>query len=384
MIRRRYVIRAAFLAGLLLGGLLPAPGARAADMSGSFSVILYDPATGEIGIGVLSHAAACGSFVPWVEAGVGAIATQGETNPAWGPRGLDLLRAGVPVAKVVDSLYKSDDGFQRRQLGALDRTGWPAGYSGIELVNWSGGVLDSNFAMQGNTMTNHVVMDVLADTVRATRGQPLADRLLLALTLGERLKADWRGARSAAILVGRLNPERPADRGSYISVRVDDSPRPIAMLAAQYRSYRAGRLVAAHLDYAGWYRRSGDTARGALEEARARDDVQSALADTTLPAPALNAMAWQLAQRGAMLDQAWDAIERAQEAEPRSTEFTDTAAEVRLRQGRAADALALSKVALARVPRDQYLQSREKFFEAEAAKPAPPVATGKGKPKKKG
>jgi len=379
MMHRRFAIHAAFLAALLV-----ATGAWAADMSGAFSVILYDPATGEIGIGVLSHAPACGACVPWVEAGVGAIATQGETEASWGPRGLDLLRRGVPVEKMVDSLMQSDAGFQRRQLGALDRTGWPGGYSGVELVNWSGGVLDSNFAMQANTMTSHVVMDVLADTVRAMKDLPLADRLLLALTLGERLKADWRGARSAAILVGRLNPERPGDKERYISVRVDDSAHPTAVLAAQYRACRAARLVGAQLDYAGWYRRSGDAPRAALEESRARGDVTAALADSALPAPAYNAMAWQLAQHGALLDQAWEATQRAQAAEPRSTEFTDTAAEVRWRQGRVAEALALSKEALARVPPDEYLQSRVKFFEAEAAKPAAPVATGKGKAKKKG
>jgi uncharacterized Ntn-hydrolase superfamily protein len=376
MFHRRFVLDAVFLAGILF-----ATSARAADMSGAFSVILYDPATDEIGIGVLSHAPACGAYVPWVEAGVGAIATQGETTPAWGPRGLDLLRRGVPVEKMVDSLMQSDADFQRRQLGALDRTGWPGGFTGVELVNWSGGVLDSNFAMQANTMINHVVMDVLADTVRATRDQPLAERLLLALSLGERLKADWRGVRSAAILVGRLNPERPDDRERYISLRVDDGPHPAAQLAAQYRAYRAARLVAAEFDYAGWYRRSGDPGRAAREEARAKADVQSALRDSMLSAPALNAMAWQLAQRGVLLGEAWEAATRAQAAEPRSTEFTDTAAEVRFRQGRVADALALAKDALSRVPPDEYLQARVKFFEAEAAKPAPPVAAGKAKKK---
>jgi uncharacterized Ntn-hydrolase superfamily protein len=352
-------------------------------MSGAFSVILYDPSTGEIGIGVLSHAPACGGYVPWVEAGVGAIATQGETNDSWGPRGLEMLRAGVPVEKMVDSLRQTDDGFQRRQLGALDRAGWPSGYSGLELVNWSGGILDTNFAMQANTMSSRAVMDGLADTVRIVKSRPLAERLLLALSLGERFKADWRGARSAAILVGRLNPGRPADATRYISLRVDDGAHPTALLAAQYRAWRASRLVAAELDYAGWYRRSGDAARATREEARAMSDVKSALADSALSAPALNAMAWQLARRGAMLDDAWAAITRAQAVEPRSTEFTDTAAEIRLRQGRPADALALAKDALSRVPPDEYLQERVKFFEAEAAKPAPPpVAAGKGKAKK--
>ena len=354
--------------------------ARAADMSGAFSIILYDPRTDEIGIGVLSHAPASGGFVPWVEAGVGAIATQGETNPSWGPRGLAMLRAGVPVEKMVDSLMHSDDGFQRRQLGALDKTGWPSGYSGIEMVNWSGGLLDTNFAAQANTMLNHNVIDGIADTVRALRDQPLAERLLFGLTLGERFRADWRGARSAAIVVGRLNPERPDDATRYLSLRVDDSMRPTVALAALYRNVRASRLVAAQFDYAAYYRKIGDAARAAAEDARARANVAASLADTATSAPALNALAWALAQRGTMLDEAWTAIERAQIAEPRSTEFTDTAAEVRYRQGKVAEALALSKEAHQRVPPDEYLTAREKFFTDEAAKAAKPA----GKSKKKG
>lgn len=357
---------------------LCAGAARAADMSGAVSIVARDPATGELAVAVLSHTAASGNLTPWVQAGVGAIATGGETNGSWGPRGLQMLREGVPVERMVDSLMHSDPHFQRRQIGALDRTGWPSGYTGVELVNWSGGVLDTNLAVQGNTMIRHEALDAVIDTVKSLAGRPLAERLIAGLLLAQSNKADWRGARSAALLVGRLNPERPDDASRYIYLRVDDDPDPAGQLERIYRAWRAGRLVAAHLDYAAWYRKAGQAAQADAEQKRARSAVAQALADTGLGAPALNAMAWQLAQRGVMLDQAWLAIERARVAEPRSTEFSDTAAEVRYRQGRTADALALAEDGHKRVPPDEYLAGRVLYFR-KLATPAKKAAASKKK-----
>ena len=95
-----------------------APPASAADMQGSLSVLGLDRASGAIGVAVVSDAPSCGAAIPWVEAGVGAIATQGEVNPSWGPRGLALLRAGVPPQAVCDTLYRNDPGYLRRMLRA--------------------------------------------------------------------------------------------------------------------------------------------------------------------------------------------------------------------------------------------------------------------------
>jgi uncharacterized Ntn-hydrolase superfamily protein len=353
-------VKSAVACGLIL--VAWAASACAADMSGALSIIARDPATDELAVAVLSHAPASGNFVPWVQAGVGAIATQGETNGSWGPRGLALLREGVRGQVLVDTLMHSDPDFMRRQIGIVDRFGWPAGYTGIELVNWSGGMLDSNLAVQGNTMPDNVVIEAVFDTMKGTRGQPLAERMLTGLSLAALRKADWRGARSAALLIGRAHPGRPEDASRYVYLRVDDDPDPVARLDRLYRAWRAGRLVAAHLDYAKWYRESGSLPRAEREEASAQAAVAASLADTSLGAPALNAMAWQLARRGVMLEQAWSAIERARLAEPKSTEFTDTAAEVRFRQGRLKDAVALATEASTRVPADEYLANRLLYF----------------------
>lgn len=59
---------------LLLVALLPAV------VSATYSIAALDSATGEIGVAVQSRAFNVGMAVPWVEAGVGAIATQASTN----------------------------------------------------------------------------------------------------------------------------------------------------------------------------------------------------------------------------------------------------------------------------------------------------------------
>ena len=346
------------LAFMLL--LLPAL-ASAADMAGSFSVVARDPYTAEWGVACMSHAPACGSSVPWVQAGIGAIAAQGETNGSWGPIGLQFMRDGMLPTAIADTLMKMDPGMQRRQVALLDRKGWPGGYSGNDLVNWSGGILDSNLAVQGNTMSDNKSLQAIYDSLKLMDPDaPLADRMLNGLTYANSLKADWRGVRSAALLIGRVNPKRPEDSSRYIYLRVDDDPDPLGKLWALYRAYRASHMVGVQLDYAEWYRGAKAAPRASRDSSRAVADVKAALEDPTLTASALNAMAWALAQRGAMLDQAWIAIEKARKLEPKSTELLDTAAEVRSRQGRAADAVALIEQASKAVPTDEYLAARVK------------------------
>jgi len=256
--------------------LLPAL-ARAADMSGAFSVLARDPYTAEWGVACMSHAAACGSAVPWVQAGIGAIAVQGETNGSWGPIGLQFMRDGMLPTAVADTLMKMDPGMQRRQVALLDRKGWPGGYSGLDLVNWSGGILDSNLAVQGNTMSDNKSLQAIYDSLKLMDPDvPMAERMLNGLTYANSLKADWRGVRSAALLIGRVNPKRPEDSSRYIYLRVDDDPDPLGKLWALYRAYRAAHLVGVQLDYADWYRGAKAAPRAARDSSRAAADVRAA------------------------------------------------------------------------------------------------------------
>ena len=61
----------------------------------TWSIIARDQATGAFGIAVATKFFAVGARVPFIAAGVGAIATQALINPFYGSKGLKLLRGGM-------------------------------------------------------------------------------------------------------------------------------------------------------------------------------------------------------------------------------------------------------------------------------------------------
>src|SRR5690349_8305631 len=89
----------------------------------TFSIVARDSATGEIGVAVQSHWFSVGTSVSWAEAGVGAVATQSFTNKSFGIRGLNLLRNGLSAQQALDSLLKTDEGREVRQVAIIDHQG---------------------------------------------------------------------------------------------------------------------------------------------------------------------------------------------------------------------------------------------------------------------
>src|SRR5690349_8522554 len=89
--------------------LFAATAARAAEpYVATFSILGYDPATGEVGGAVQSRVFSVGNGVLWAEAGTGVVATQAIVDVAYGPRGLELLRAGLTPEHAVKALWESD------------------------------------------------------------------------------------------------------------------------------------------------------------------------------------------------------------------------------------------------------------------------------------
>jgi len=76
----------------------------------TFSIVAHDPATGRLGVAVQSHWFSVGSVVTWAEAGVGAVATQSFVDPAYGLRGLDLMRSGLSPEQALAALTAVDEG----------------------------------------------------------------------------------------------------------------------------------------------------------------------------------------------------------------------------------------------------------------------------------
>ena len=138
----------------------------------TFSIVALDPDANELGVAVESKFLSVGSAVPWVEAGVGAIATQSWANTTYGPRGLDLLRKGATPEETIRTLTGDDEHADERQVGIVDANGRSATYTGAKCKDWAGGKSGLNFAAQGNILVGQAVVDSMVSTVPPNQGPP--------------------------------------------------------------------------------------------------------------------------------------------------------------------------------------------------------------------
>ena len=96
----------------------------------TWSIIARDNETGQFGIAVATRFFAVGARVPYIAAGVGAIATQALVNPYYGIDGLKLLREGKSPRDMIEMLKAADSGHTSRQLHVMDAGGRIAAYTG--------------------------------------------------------------------------------------------------------------------------------------------------------------------------------------------------------------------------------------------------------------
>jgi uncharacterized Ntn-hydrolase superfamily protein len=202
----------------------------AADVN-TFSVVGYDPATGECGIAVASKYFAVGAVVPWAEAGTGCIATQANVNVGYGPKGLALLRQGLTAEQVLEKLLAEDTfaGKDGRQIAIIDAKGNVVTHTGPNAPNWAGGRKGANWATQGNILVGQQVPESMGKAFESTEGD-LAEKLFAALKAGDDAGGDSRGKQSASMLVVGKGRGRNINNDRPIYINVDDSPAPIPEL----------------------------------------------------------------------------------------------------------------------------------------------------------
>jgi uncharacterized Ntn-hydrolase superfamily protein len=204
----------------------------------TYSVVARDAATGDLGVAVQSHWFSVGSLVTWAEAGVGAVATQSFVDPAYGPLGLGLMRAGKSAREALDGLLAADAGRDVRQVAMVDAKGVVAVHTGKKCIEAAGHATGAGWSVQANLMASERVWPAMARAMEQARGD-LAERMLAALEAAEAAGGDIRGRQSAALLVVRgASSGRPwADRA--VELRVEDHPRPLEELRRLLRVHRA-------------------------------------------------------------------------------------------------------------------------------------------------
>jgi uncharacterized Ntn-hydrolase superfamily protein len=211
----------------------------------TFSICAIDPVSGETGVAVTTRVPFVGRAVPWVRAGVGAVATQAWTVVEYGIRGLDLMAAGSTPEEALERLLAEDQGRERRQLGLIDMEGRTATFTGNETGAWAGSRSGSNYVMQGNILVGPEVLAAAAESFEATEGtgMPLAERLILALEAGQGRGGDrrWGLFQSAAIRIA--DPREPGRGGDNISLSIDvgEHEEPVGEMKRIY--YRTARRL---------------------------------------------------------------------------------------------------------------------------------------------
>jgi uncharacterized Ntn-hydrolase superfamily protein len=204
---------------------------------GTFSIVAHDADSASWGVAVQSRFISVGSVVPWAIAGVGAIATQAAANTTYGREGLALLGAGKSATDVVRSLTANDAGRDQRQLGVVDAHGGAAAFTGAKCMEWAGHEVGDGFACQGNILFGPAVVRGMARAYESTPGD-IADRLLAALSAGQREGGDRRGQQSAALYIVRKDGGYGgAGNDRWVDLRVDDHLTPIEELKRVFKLY---------------------------------------------------------------------------------------------------------------------------------------------------
>jgi len=216
-----------FLTSLLLATICLADG-KIRPVS-TYSIVAYDRETGQLGVAVQSHWFSVGPIVPWVESGIGAIATQSFVEISYGPLGLALLKAGKSPEDALKALVAADKNQDVRQVAMVDANGRVAVHTGKNCIPEAGHYIGDGFTCQANLMLKNTVWDAMANAFLKTKGE-LAERLVAALEAAEVEGGDIRGKQSAALIVVKGKSSGVWWKDRLFDLRIEDHPTPVQEL----------------------------------------------------------------------------------------------------------------------------------------------------------
>ena len=230
------VIGVLVLSLLTITPMAHGPSDQPFDPVATFSILGYDPETGEVGGAVQSRVFAVGNGVLWAEANVGVVATQAIVDVSYGPQGLALLRAGLKPEAIVRAIWESDPDPRPqdwtkhgRQFAVMDAKGHYAAFTGPKASTWAGHKGGKNCTAQGNILAGEAVVNGMVEAFEKSTGH-LSFKLMAALDAGQANGGDTRGMQSAAMLIVKKDGGVWLHNDTVVRLSVDDSPEPLKEL----------------------------------------------------------------------------------------------------------------------------------------------------------
>ena len=143
---------------------------------GTFSILGFDPETGEVGGAVQSRVFSVGSRNIWADAEAGAVVTQATVDVSYAPQSLALLKKGLAPTAIVKQLWENDpDPLPKvwskhgRQFAVMNLKGEYAAFTGTTATPWAGHKGGKFCTAQGNILAGEaVVNDMVAAFEKAT------------------------------------------------------------------------------------------------------------------------------------------------------------------------------------------------------------------------
>lgn len=197
----------------------------------TFSLLARCPDTLRFGMVISSSSPAVAARCAHARAGVGVAATQNITDPALGPRLLDLMGQSLTAPEAMARLVAEAPHIDYRQLMAVDGQGRTALHSGSRILGVWGTAQGDGVVAGGNMLSNAGVPAAMIAGF-GTRGD-LGDRLIAALCAGRDAGGEAGPVHSAGLLmVG-------AESWPIAELRCDwsDDADPIAAVARAWAVY---------------------------------------------------------------------------------------------------------------------------------------------------
>ena len=204
----------------------------------TYSIVAFDEETGQLGVAVQSHWFSVGVLVPWVKAGVGAVATQSFVKVEYGPNGLKLMEKGFTAKEALRLLVDDDENSAVRQVGMVSAKGDASAFTGENCIQFAGHIVGKNYTVQANLMASSTVPTAMVRAYETTKGE-LVDRIMAALEAAQKEGGDIRGKQSAAIMVTTGEPTGIDWKDKLFDLRIEDHPEPIKEMKRLIRVSRA-------------------------------------------------------------------------------------------------------------------------------------------------
>lgn len=232
----------------------------------SYSVLAYDPESGQLGLVAASTEFSVASGGAYLEPGTGAVSVQGQGSGDAGRRILAALRAGQNPASALRAASGPGAPVQAAALTpACDQATWRLTGLDEEAASRpgrSGGVC---YLALGIRLRSSASMDRLVRAFRSSTGS-LAERLLATLSAMEGAARNVGGSRSTVLWVAAEDTAGEILGRGELRLQVEDHERPALALEKRLETGRAEWLAgrASRAIDRGAYRRAASLADSSL------------------------------------------------------------------------------------------------------------------------